>query len=264
MNCFFRLGLLLPFAACASGLMLGQRAAPANEPTKTPCMESLSDQVSIYTAGKPFLATWRRATIWTRSDGTDSTEELFLFKMARDSSGKKLYEEQSLSREVTGRVPDLSISLDDPLSGTTLTWSDQDKVAWVIHGNSIHSPAMQDLFRKWPWVRKNWTATLCAAGSFDDFEKGESFSIRNLGSRRILGIDAEGTLGTRNDGSVTEERWYSSDLRIPLIIRVTETGVGTAVLEIKSMERVEPDPGLFRVPAGYTIQDWPMPSGRDR
>ena len=70
---------------------------------------------------------------------------------------------------------------------------------------------MQELLRKQPFrsEARLWAVPVCAtywaAPSFD----GDEFTTQDLGTSRILDIDAQGIQATRNDQSVTEEQWFS-------------------------------------------------------
>jgi hypothetical protein len=216
-----------------------------------PCLESFGDQLSVYTAGKPLVATVSMTTIPKGDDGTDSAPVVTFVKMARDSSGK-VYLESLLSggRSVT--------VVEDPVSGTVFGWEAGDQVAKIVmvfHYPGIHSRQMQEKLREWPWARSLWAVPICVSyGPHSPFNKDE-FSIQDLGTSQILETSAQGFQATRNDDSVTEERWYSSELELALTTRVIDSRLGTAVREIKSLQRIEPDPSLFRMPLGYEVSE---------
>ena len=50
---------------------------------------------------------------------------------------------------------------------------------------------------------------------------------------------------------VTDEYWYSADLRINMIIKHGDPRTGTATMTITQIQRAEPDPGLLQIPEGY-------------
>jgi hypothetical protein len=50
---------------------------------------------------------------------------------------------------------------------------------------------------------------------------------------------------------ITDEYWYSDDLRINLIIKHSDPREGTTTMTVSDIARVEPDPSLFEIPDGY-------------
>jgi hypothetical protein len=258
MNRSVRWCALLASIPGIAGSMLGQSSATLNDPAKAPCMEAFGDQMSYYTVGKPFVATYSMTTIRTIPDSTDLPQMVSLIKMARDSSGKFYVASQTWPKNAVSGIPYRSFMVNDPVSGAGFGWSQEGKVVFVDHSPGINSPEMQERMRKWPWANKIWAVPLCGTNGLDPDIESREFSIQNIGTGRILGIDAQGILATRND-ALTEERWFSSDLQIALTTRVTDPQFGTSILELKSLERIEPEPGLFRIPAGYAIKDIALP-----
>lgn len=251
MNRLFRSCVLMASIAGIGSTMLAQGSATFNGPPKNPCGESYGDQMG-YTVGKPFVGTWSDTMIQMQGDGTDLAPVVSLTKMARDSSGEVYIETQILTQKEGIHFRHYWVN--DPATGKFYDWSVPGTVMTVAHYASINSREMQERLGTMPWAKNLWAVPLCTTGgpgtSFDEDE----FSIQNLGTDRIVGIDEEGILSKRNDGTVTEERWYSSDLQIALTTRVNDLRHGTWVREIRSLERVEPDPRLFEIPAGYEVK----------
>ena len=261
MNHSLRSCLLLASIAGTAGAMPGQSSAKLKDPARVPCIEVFGDTQSIYTASKPFVATWVAWTVQKRDDGTDLAPVLYLIKMARDSSGKVHVEGQDRPQK---GISFKTFWVDDPVSGTSYSWSELDKVVTVFHSPRIDSREMQELLRKLPWAKEIWAVPLCVTHGPDSAFDRDEFSIQDLGTSQILGIDAQGILATRNNDPITEERWYSSDLQIALTTRVNDSRFGQSVREVKSLERIEPDQSLFRIPAGYILVDAASPHGENR
>lgn len=84
-----------------------------------------------------------------------------------------------------------------------------------------------------------------------------------LGKQSMEGVEVDGTRTTRvipvgqmgNDRPMqyVQERWESSDLHVTVLSRNTDPIVGETVERLTNIQRVEPDPTLFQVPASYTI-----------
>lgn len=84
----------------------------------------------------------------------------------------------------------------------------------------------------------------------------------SLGTKSIEGISVTGskttdtipagTIGNDKDLVITRETWYSSDLKLVLESTQTDPRFGETTYSLTNIQRNEPDPGLFQVPAGYT------------
>ena len=85
----------------------------------------------------------------------------------------------------------------------------------------------------------------------------------SLGSRTIDGISATGTrtmttipagtIGNGKDLVVTRESWYSTGLKLVIRSAQSDPRFGEATYSLTNIQRNGPDPALFEVPAGYTI-----------
>jgi hypothetical protein len=86
----------------------------------------------------------------------------------------------------------------------------------------------------------------------------------DLGTQVVSGVNAQGTRVTRtipagtegNDKamSIVRETWYSSDLQMVVMSKTTDPRFGETSYTLSNISRVEPDPALFSVPSGYTVQ----------
>jgi hypothetical protein len=90
-------------------------------------------------------------------------------------------------------------------------------------------------------------------------------SVETLASQTIEGVKAEGkrtttritagTIGNDQDISITSEVWYSPELQTVVLMKRNDPRVGESVMSLTNIQRNEPDPSLFQVPAGYTVKD---------
>ncbi len=88
-------------------------------------------------------------------------------------------------------------------------------------------------------------------------------STESLGTMNIEGILVQGTritrtipagkVGNQAPIQITSERWYSPDLRLNLLVKNNDPMRGQNTTTVTNINRSEPDPSLFQVPAGYTI-----------
>ena len=86
-----------------------------------------------------------------------------------------------------------------------------------------------------------------------------------LGAQTIEGVAAEGTRVTftiaagkiGNDRPIVtvNERWYSKELQTVVLSKNSDPRMGETTYRLTNIDRSEPDPSLFQVPADYTVED---------
>jgi hypothetical protein len=74
------------------------------------------------------------------------------------------------------------------------------------------------------------------------------------GKRTSLTIPI-GEIGNDRQIQVTGETWYSSDLQMLVKSSNSDPRFGDTTFELININRVEPDPSIFQVPADYTVVD---------
>lgn len=84
---------------------------------------------------------------------------------------------------------------------------------------------------------------------------------QDLGTRMIAGEEVHGVRVTQNipaaasgtgkDIEVTDEYWYSYDLKMNLSVTHTDPRTGSTTQTVTQLTRTDPDPSLFAIPAGY-------------
>jgi hypothetical protein len=62
-----------------------------------------------------------------------------------------------------------------------------------------------------------------------------------------------GEIGNTNPIEVVTERWYSSDLQLPLLMSHGDPMMGSMTVKLVNITRAEPDASLFQVPADYKL-----------
>jgi len=85
--------------------------------------------------------------------------------------------------------------------------------------------------------------------------------VRATGVRKTTTI-AAGAIGNERPIVVVSEEWTSPDLQVLVLTDHNDPRTGRSTYRLLQIDRTEPDPTLFRVPADYTIQ--PMRGGRGR
>ncbi|ATQ74059.1 hypothetical protein CR152_05645 [Massilia violaceinigra] len=103
------------------------------------------------------------------------------------------------------------------------------------------------------------------AGAFGDMRWASKASTRELGSKDIDGIKADGKLrtyeipagevGNRNAIVVSHESWYAPDLKVTVYSKHTDPRSGERIYRLTNIKREEPAAALFAVPTDYTVRD---------
>jgi hypothetical protein len=71
------------------------------------------------------------------------------------------------------------------------------------------------------------------------------------GVRETQIIPAESS-DTSKEITITDEYWYSDELRINVAMKHSDPRVGDTTLTVTHITRGEPDPALLEMPEGYT------------
>ena len=103
------------------------------------------------------------------------------------------------------------------------------------------------------------------AGAMADMKWASKATTKDLGTRDIEGVKAEGKLrsyeipagevGNRNAITVSDETWYSPELQVTLMSTHSDPRAGDNVYRLTGIKRDEPAASLFAVPSDYTIKD---------
>jgi hypothetical protein len=103
-------------------------------------------------------------------------------------------------------------------------------------------------------------------GIFSLSGEGE-VNMEQLGRQTIEGVEAEGqrVTGTIEAGKIgnerpiitVNERWYSPELQTVIFSKNSDPRIGETTYKLINIDRSEPDPSLFQVPADYTVEEGP-------
>jgi hypothetical protein len=90
-------------------------------------------------------------------------------------------------------------------------------------------------------------------------------NAESLGKRVIEGVEAEGTksvmkiaageIGNERAIEIVNERWYSPELQMVVYSKRSDPRSGETVYKLTNIQRSEPSPTLFEVPADYTVNE---------
>ena len=81
---------------------------------------------------------------------------------------------------------------------------------------------------------------------------------------RVTHTIPAGTIGNTQAIDTVRETWMADDLKVPLITKVSDPRTGTTTTELTNINRSQPDPALFQVPADYTVKKGPGGRGPAR
>jgi hypothetical protein len=74
------------------------------------------------------------------------------------------------------------------------------------------------------------------------------------GTRITLTIPA-GKIGNERPIATVNERWYSQELQTVVLTKNSDPRMGETTYRLTNINRGEPDPSLFQVPADYTVEE---------
>lgn len=177
--------------------------------------------------------------------------------VARDSEGRTRIE-RTLSGPTSdnGGSPQI-VTIEDPVSGYSYTLDTAHKVAFrtPMPKGSAGAEKIGDKAQVKPLpIFKN---------SSVDMNVVES----DLGSQTIEGVIAQGrritrtipagSIGNQNPIVITTETWYSPDLNVLVMSKSNDPRIGETTYALSNIQRSDPGPSLFQIPADYSVQDQP-------
>jgi len=149
------------------------------------------------------------------------------------------------------------INIFDPVAGARYMLNVQEKKAFKMPPLPDKGMAMK------PPVPPPGAVTFMAKGA----EFGTPTTV-SLGTQEIEGVEAQGTrttetipsgkIGNERPIVITDERWYSPDLQVDVLVKHSDPRMGEVVYQLTNIIREEPDASLFQVPADYTVESGPM------
>ena len=166
-------------------------------------------------------------------------------EVARDSRGRIHNELRALIPVSSTDTPELlNIHLYDPQTRISSEIDVRKRTFWTRTMN--HPPSTEP-----PSIR---FAAPDGNAPANEFTKQEDLGIREIEGVPAHGIRQTQTVTDENDGkdvSITDEYWYSLDLRINLMIKHSDPRKGTTTMTVAQVRRTEPNPAFFEVPEGY-------------
>jgi hypothetical protein len=247
--------LILAVACLAGASATAQVPASSAPATANGALERI-------VTGVPFSAESVTAFVQTASDGSHITHTTTAV-VARDSSGRTRYS-QNLSPLLAGRERVLTI-IRDPAAGIRYVIESNEKVARrePIRGESIRAAqpvSPQDAAMK---IARQALGSTVEARSSLDRARDIHPDVTALGDQTIEGVAATGAkasavipagqIGNEKPLTFTSEAWYSRELSIVVMSKLSDPVLGDTTFRLTQLRRVEPGSDVFEVPAGYRI-----------
>jgi hypothetical protein len=169
-------------------------------------------------------------------------------QIARDSRGRIYNEMRVLVPESSSKAPQVQrIHLYDPQTRIATDLNVPYRTYWTMTANrppATVPPTLLDATPAGNALQQN------------EFTKKEDLGIQEIGGIPAHGVRETQTVsadasGARKEVVVTDEYWYSDDLRINLLIKHNDPRTGGVTMTVGQVQRTEPDPAIFEIPAGF-------------
>lgn len=85
----------------------------------------------------------------------------------------------------------------------------------------------------------------------NEFAKKEDLGVQDMDGVAVHGVRETQTISAEKEIVVTDEYWYSDELRINLVISHSDPRTGTVKMTVTQITRTEPSPSFFEIPDGY-------------
>jgi len=190
-------------------------------------------------------------------------------KEARDSQGRTMSESKPMSLGEAPPEADFThVIVMDPVAHTRLYWSNQVKQANLIHMPDLrqlappHSPSPVAVGLG---GGEGSAAPVVIRRTPSQPRSRPEIHTEKLGGKLVGNVYAEGVritttipigmVGNDQPLVTTTETWTSPDLKLVVLSTNDDPRTGLRTEELIDLNRNEPPPSLFQVPAGYTIKE---------
>ena len=169
-------------------------------------------------------------------------------EIARDSRGRIHNEMRVLVPAADSQPPAvIRVHLYDPQTRISTIFVPQKRIFWTQTVNNPPSTVPP---------APHYGSAIQQGLPQNDFTKEEDLGVREFGGVPAHGFRETQTIpsedGSGKETVVTDESWYSDELRINLMVKHSDPRTGTVTLTVTNVVRAEPDPSAFAIPEGYT------------
>jgi hypothetical protein len=228
--------------------------------------------------GVPFSATQTTVREQTLADGTviKSTVEV---QLARDSDGR-IRAESTLKQKSTDATQSHVVAVWNPTDRTEISWvtgNPHASFANVLHLPELQLNGMMGALASAPPpppgslshslhtvpVAQSSVPSRDAASIHTETLSTDTIASLEVTGTRTTQVVPAGTIGNDRDFTVTSETWVSPELKVTVRQLTSDPRTGTVTTELTNIDRSDPDPALFKPPAGYKTMDLPNPLAAD-
>jgi hypothetical protein len=172
-----------------------------------------------------------------------------LRQIARDGHGRIHNEARELVPVSSSQTPQVRrIHLYDPETRVSAILDPHEKTYWTTIVNrppATVPPALLDASPVGDMLPAN------------EFTKREDLGMSEMEGVSVHGVRHAQTLpadasGTGKEVVVTDEYWYSEELRINMLIKHNDPRMGSVTMTVTQVSRREPNSGMFEIPPGYS------------
>jgi len=205
--------------------------------------------------GAPYSAVQTTEMVQKLADGNTIVERQQT-NLFRDAQGRVRIEHTMPARPGSNEQARKTVSIFDPVAGATYMLQPTEMTA---HKMTMHSRPPADSAAQSGRPQRSHHGP--GGGNTPPAQ------TENLGLQTINGLAATGTrttqtipagaIGNTQAIQIVREVWISQDLKIPVMIKTTDPRFGNTVMQLTNVQTTNPDPTLFQVPAGYTVQSFP-------
>jgi len=199
-------------------------------------------------SGHPYSATAREVTLSPDGAHIDRSHSEMVY---RDDQGRTRREPES----------DKRVTILDPTAGITYTLDPERKIAT----KRTMAPRAFEPQTRVPAQSPLEIATAQAKGR-------PNMNVEDLGTQVVNGVAAQGvrvttlipigSIGNDRELKTVLDRWISPDLHVLVKSVTTDSRSGTFKYDLTNLILASPDPSLFQVPAGYTVEETAGRGGR--
>jgi len=213
--------------------------------------ETLESIVIPPKAGAPFTLTLETEWVKTLYDGGTITS-VNQRRIARDSSGR-IYQERWFLVPKNGKIESkmTTVQIADPNAHTLYNcFMLQQPKQCILSGYAPSTAAVYKEASPPPGELNDGAGT----AMHEDLGKQSIDGLETTGTRDSV-IYNPGVFGNDRKVSVEHEFWYSAHLGINLLSIRSDPRFGKQTFRATNVILAEPDPKLFELPEGFTVQD---------
>ena len=188
---------------------------------------------------------------------------------SRDSEGR-LRADAPLKPDANGASQGRIVTLWNPNDGRSITWISGNPLA--TFASVTHLPESQlnsflSTLATTPATSARTPLQRSLTASLASAQDSSSLQAESLPEQSIAGVQATGaritqvipagTVDNDRDFTIVSETWTSADLKTTVRQVSSDPRTGTVTTELSNIDRTEPDPALFKVPANVRVTDLP-------